>query len=61
MPKLKRYLKKGEPYQIVHVTDESNNENIRLTLKALKLHKQGNILQRGIGYKQNKKTAYLPL
>jgi hypothetical protein len=35
MPKLKRYLKKGEPHPLEHVTDEKDKENIRLTVKAI--------------------------
>lgn len=35
MPKLKRYLKKGEPHPLEHVKDEKDKENIRLTVKAI--------------------------
>lgn len=35
MPKLKRYLKKGEPHPLEYVNDEREKENIRLTVKAI--------------------------
>jgi hypothetical protein len=35
MPKLKRYLKKGEPHPLEHVINEKDKENIRLTVKAI--------------------------
>ena len=35
MPKLKRYLRKGEPHPLEYVTDEREKENIRLTVKAI--------------------------
>lgn len=35
MPKLKRYLKKGEPHPLEQVTSEKEKENIRLTIKAI--------------------------
>jgi hypothetical protein len=35
MPKLKRYLKKGEPHPLEHMTNEKDKENIRLTVKAI--------------------------
>jgi hypothetical protein len=35
MPKLKRYLKKGEPHPLEQVTCEKEKQNIRLTVKAI--------------------------
>ena len=35
MPKLKRYLKKGEPHPIEQVTDELERTRIRQTVKAI--------------------------
>jgi len=35
MPKLNRYLKKGEAHPLEQVTDEKDQENIRLTVKAI--------------------------
>jgi len=35
MPKLKRYLKKGEPHPLEQVQGEKDRENIRLTVKAI--------------------------
>src|SRR5665647_3028340 len=35
MPKLKRYLKKGEAHPLEHVTSEKEKRNILLTVKAI--------------------------
>ncbi|SYX84099.1 hypothetical protein [Paenibacillus alvei] len=35
MPKLKRYLKKGEPHPLEQVTDEKDRQRIRLTFQAI--------------------------
>lgn len=35
MPKLKRYLKKGDPHPLEQVTDEKDKEHIQLTVKAI--------------------------
>lgn len=35
MPKLKRYLRKGEPHPLEQVTDEKDRQRIRLTLQAI--------------------------
>ncbi|AHV95625.1 hypothetical protein [Paenibacillus sabinae] len=35
MPKLKRYLRKGEPHPLASVEDEREKENIRLTVKTI--------------------------
>ncbi|MEI3615037.1 IS701 family transposase [Pseudogracilibacillus sp. SO30301A] len=35
MPKLNRYLKKGENHPLEYVTNEKDKENIRLTIKAI--------------------------
>jgi hypothetical protein len=35
MPKLTRYLKKGEPHPLEHVTHEQDRQRIRLTLQAI--------------------------
>lgn len=35
MPKLKRYLKKGEAHPLEQVIDEKEKENIQLTIKAI--------------------------
>ncbi len=38
MPKLMRYLRKGEPHPLESVTDERDKENFRLTVKAIKCY-----------------------
>ncbi|MFB6367971.1 transposase, partial [Paenibacillus elgii] len=35
MPKLKRYLRKGEPHPLEQVTGETDRQRIRLTLQAI--------------------------
>jgi hypothetical protein len=35
MPKLKRYLKKGEPHPLEQVTEEADQQRIRLTVQAI--------------------------
>ncbi|GAV12812.1 hypothetical protein [Paenibacillus sp. NAIST15-1] len=49
MPKLKRYLKKGEPHPLEQVTDEKDRQRIRLTFQAIEGFVMCSLLRNGTG------------
>ncbi|MDT8977880.1 hypothetical protein RQP50_16720 [Paenibacillus sp. chi10] len=49
MPKLKRYLKKGETLPLEQVTDEKDRQRIRLTFQAIEGFVMCSLLRNGTG------------